>query len=285
MAVPCLVALVASDIWAATVAPAVLPARTFRVTRVVIATPTGDPVNAGSADNEFTFMGAAGVATIPVQATVTPAADAATIGSSIKWTIDAVPPGSTLTWDHPWPGEPTAGQGVNAVATLTGYPTSNAGFGARTIKMEVIQGARVVTTRTTPIELFFERDMPATGRTDPNWYFYWLEAIGGRANTIYGGAGAGLFGEAPGMLQWSYPVAPNKTRVIVYDAARLVDTGDPCVASGVRLTTGIDAFVDTVLHENHHTVQIAAADAVVGTAAGTSWRFGWSWNQGANNNH
>src|SRR4051812_21343557 len=122
---PLSISLLISLCWsahAASPATGTLARRIFRITTVTIATPTGDPVNAGSADNEFTYMGTDGVATIPVQAMVTPASDAETIGDSIKWTIDAVPPGSTLSWNHPWPGEPAAGQGVNAVATLTGYP-------------------------------------------------------------------------------------------------------------------------------------------------------------------
>jgi hypothetical protein len=53
----------------------------------------------------------------------------------------------------------------------------------------------------------------------------------------------------------------------------------------VRATTGIDTFEDTVLHENHHTVQIAGADTMVTIAPGGPWRFGWSWNQGASHNH
>lgn len=278
-------AILAGDAVAAAVPPAVLTKRKFTIAKVEIAKPTGDPVTAGSADNEFTFMTAAGVATIPVEATITPTSLAASVGPTIKWTFVSLPAGTVLTWNNPWPGEATAGQGRTAIATLTGYPTNNSGFGLKTIKMEVLQGIRVIATKTANIELFFEKNMTATGRVAPNWFFYWLQAIGGRANTIYSGAGGGSFGDAPGMLNWSYGTAPDKTRLNIYDAAAVDDPGEACTTRGIRATTGIDTFEDTVVHENHHTIQIANADTALGITPGTPWRFGWSWNRGANNNH
>lgn len=254
---------------------------TFRVT---ILKPTGDPVTAGSADNEFTFVAPGGIATIPVEAKIEPAKLVATFGDQIKWTFVSVPAGSVVTWNNPWPGEPTAGRGVTAVATLTGYPTTNAQFGLRTIKMEVIRNLKVLSTKTAKIELFFARDTVATGRSAPNWFFYWLNAIGGRANTDYGGA-SGIYGEAPGILRWSYGTGQDKTKVIIYDLAKTDDAGDACSAHGAKRTTGIDTFEDTVVHENHHTVQVANADAVVGVVPGGPWRFGWAWRQGGNHNH
>lgn len=262
-AAACLTILAASDSWAATVPPALITKRSFTITKVVIATPTGDPMTAGSVDNQFTFAGAGGVATaagevtIPVQATVTPAADAATIGSSIKWTIDAVPAGSALTWSPAWPGDPTAGQGVNAVATLSGYPTSNSDFGPRVIKMEVIQGGKVLTTKTTPIALFFKATDTAPGRTAPNWFYYWNGSAAGELNAIYAATILNLsnnpvFGDTPAGKFWSTYAGPRR-RIRISDRAR---TSDTRLDGSNQTVTGIDLFANTVAHENRHVKQV-----------------------------
>ena len=246
-----LAVLASADAWAAIVPPALVSKRKFTIVKVEIAKPTGDPVAAGSADNEFTFMGAAGVATIPVQATVTPTANAATIGSSIKWTFVSIPPGTVLTWNNPWPGDSTAGQGVNAVATLTGYPASNSDFGPRTVKMEVIQGTKVLATKTALIELFFERDMPATGRTAPNWFFYWNQTAAGELIAIYVPA-LGDFGQTPAGKFWSTYAGPRR-RTYISDGSQLADTRRDGTGLAV---TGIDLFTNVIAHENRHVQQI-----------------------------
>lgn len=258
-----------------------------------ITKPIGDPALAPNADNEITFNGAAGVATVAVEATITPASATAEAGNLLRWSmvrrhgafvVRDTGPGTTSNLWTTADATGKLGLGLTNTLTMTGYPANNSDFGPWEIRLAVEQeGAGV--HEETPVELFFDRDQVATGRTDPNWFVYWLQAIGGRANTDYGGAGVGLFADTPGMINWSYGAAPDKTKIVVYDVARLNDAGDPCVVGGAVPTTGIDTFEDTVLHENHHTVQIANADAVVGTVPGTPWRFGWSWNQGLNHNH
>jgi hypothetical protein len=254
------------------------------VAKVTIEKPTGDPVAAGSADNEFTYTGAAGEATIPVRAKIEPASAAGELSDKIRWSLVTVPAGSTLSWNATWPGDTTKGRGATTNAKLTGLPNSNSQFGPRTVQMELVLDSGVATTETANIELFFERDAIASGSTAPNWFRFWLEAIGGRANTSYRGAGTN-FGEAPGMLRWSYTTARDKTAIDIFDLARTADPGDACTTGGLKATTGIDTFEDTVRHENHHTVQIANADAVVGIVANTAWRFGWSWDISVPHNH
>lgn len=265
-----------------------LPKKTITVFNVAIAKPTGDPVAAPSADNEYTYMGVAGVATIPVEADITPLKVEGDVKDLIKWTFVSIPAGSVLTWNNSWPGQTTAGKGKTAVATLTGYPSSNNEFGPRSIKMEVIRNGKVLLTKTTPIELFFKRDDVATGQSLPNWIFYWSQAIGSSANIQYQAANpAGAFGVTPAMLYWSYATAHDKTKIIVYDTAKLEDSGqwDGCSPRYGMGTTGIDAFEDTVVHEGKHVLQISQADPIVGTTQGTPWRFGWSWGQGGSHNH
>lgn len=272
----------------ATVPTITLPQKTITVFSVAILKPTGNPVTAPSLDNQFTYSGAAGVAIIPVEANVTPLKVENDVKDLIKWTFTSIPTGSVLTWNNSWPGDSTAGKGKSAVATLTGYPANNSVFGPRTIKMEVIRNGKVLFTKTTPIELFFNRDDVATGRSLPNWIFYWSQAIGSGANIAYQSANAsGAFGVTPAMLYWSYSTAHDKTKIIIYDQAKFEDSGGwaGCSSHTPNKTTGIDAFEDTVIHEGKHVIQIAQADPIVGTSQGTPWRYGWSWNQGSANNH
>lgn len=271
--------LAVKDAEAAAVAPVALTKRKFTTAKVEIAKPTGDPVTAGSADNEFTFMTAAGVATIPVEAAITPTSLAASVSPTIKWTLDPIPAGVTLTWNNPWPGQPTAGQGRTAIATLTGYPANNAGFGLKTIKMEVMQGTRVIQTKTTTIELFFERDMTATGRTAPNWFFYWNQTPAGTAEAQYS-ATTGNFGTTPAMLNWATYGGPRR-RVTLDDSTRLNDRRRDGTN---QVITGIDLFANVILHENFHVTQVFSNNGVAFSTAVTGLlrdapSAGWSFNR------
>ena len=258
------------------------------VVQVELVTPKGDPVaapkNSGDGQNEFTFNNASpGVLTVNFKAKVTPnTVDLNKVKDKVFFTVANV--GSAPTWDGANPGGKSSVSGTDLVAkaSFSGLPANNADFGIKNVELKfdgnVIESPNV--------EVFFNRDAtnhPGGQAGSPNWFHYWLEAIGGRANTQYVAALGGNFGETPGMLHWSYTVAQDKTRVDISDVAKTSDSGDACASGGKKMTTGIDTFEDTVLHENHHTVQVAAADAVVGIVAGSPWRYGWSWNQGAHN--
>lgn len=287
-----------------TVPTITLPKKTITVFDVAILKPIGDPVTAPSLDNQFTYSGAAGVATVSVEANVTPGKVEGEVKDLIKWTFTSIPAGSVLTWNNPWPGEPTAGQGKSAIATLTGYPTNNSDFNGpskfRTIKMEVIRNGKVLKTKTTPIQLFFKAEDTATGRSVPNWIYYWSQAIGSSANVEHGTPTQWSgFGVTPAMAYWSYTTPHDKTKIIVYDLAKDLDDGtwpdyvdtngisQSCTPANPIMTTGIDAFRDTIIHESQHVLQIAQADTIVGTVNNTPWRYGWSWSWlgAVNHNH
>ena len=99
------------------------------------------------------------------------------VSDLIKWTITGIPQGTTISWDHPWPNDPTAGQGASATATLTGYPADNSGFGLKTVNMILIRKSdgRQFNPASASIGLFFARDAVAAGRSDPNWFYYWQQ--------------------------------------------------------------------------------------------------------------
>jgi hypothetical protein len=253
--------------------------------KVIIVHPTGDPVTAGSATNEFTYSAATpGVLTINCRARVDPdtAANRADANNRLRWTITAVGT-SALSWSTPAPGDPTKGKGLDTTATFTDLPPNNGDFGTKTVTATLDGGG---CTEQTSIEVFYPKSAmnhPNPGQgTTPNWFFYWSQVIGNPAHIRYGGAGPGsLFGETRGMTQWSYAAVPDKTLVHVYDKA---STSDGAIAGLHGPLTGIDLFENTVLHESEHVAQIARADPVVGIHAGTCWKGGWSWNV-ANHNH
>jgi hypothetical protein len=259
-------------------------------------TPAGDPVNspvdAGNTPasipdgaNEFTFSDAIpGVLTMKLKAKV-PGISSLPAAEQAKFTFEVDTIGSsTFAWDVANPGgkATVSGDFITATATYTGLPQNNTDFGLK--KARVKHGGN--NAGEAKFEVFYPKDEtnhPGGQAGSKNWYHYWKDALG-YADIEYKGAGP-LFGEAPGMTGWSYALPKNKTVVYIYDLAATQDPGDPNSNHGQKKTTGIDTFVDTVLHEKKHTVQIGLADAVVGLAANSPWKHGWSWNRGAQHNH
>lgn len=133
-------------------------------------------------------------------------------------------------------------------------------------------------------EVFFPRDAtnhPGGQAGSPNWYHYWATLVPGHQLT-YGGVGNGPSAEVIAMTGWSYALPQNKTQITLYQKLcgkfRSYGVGEEF--------SGVDRFIGTVIHEAKHVDQIARADQLVSTGqAGTPWRNGWSFNQGANHNH
>lgn len=251
--------------------------------RVVIEHPTGDPVNSPSATNEFTYSAAnPGVLTIECRARVEPDdAEARTQAQNrARWLIDAIGD-SQLTWAPADPGNPTQGSGLAATATFRGLPRRHDDFGSKTVSLTVC-GSQPVTTI---VEVFWPKNaknhppdgLAHPGGTAPNWFYYWRQVIGeGHMQHVrYGGAGpAGVFGETPAMLHWTYAGALNKRRILIYDRA---SRRDGPIAGLHGPLSGIDLFRNTFLHERQHVRQIRQADAIVGIHPATCWANGWSW--------
>jgi uncharacterized Zn-binding protein involved in type VI secretion len=230
---------------------------TFTIT---IKKPSGDPLTSGSQDNQFTYVGATGTANIAVEAEINPSSAAANqdIIEKIKWSLASVPNGTTLTWATPFPGDMTAGKGLNNVATLSGYPTSNNDLGLRTIRLQVVDGAIVQSTQTATIALFFERDTMATGRDVPNWFFYWNQTPAG-GPTVSFKTIAGIFGRTPALRLWSTYGGP---RSAVWVTSLVLGSDIRLDGSGERVT-GIDLFANTVAHEKRHVQQVTDSNTVM----------------------
>ena len=245
----------------------------------------------GDGQNEFTYDAAApGVLTIDLKVLVKPTGTAGVTGhDGVKFSdrcVFTLPTiaGSTFAWDAANPGGKSTASGENVIAkaTYTTLPALNSEFGLK--EAEFMCDSETDVLPKAEFEVFYMKDEtnhpevgPYPGPRPPNWYYYWKNALG-YTDIEYHGGGP-LYGEAPGMLRWSYLAAPLKDVVYVYDLASQVDPGDADADHGLRQTTGIDVFVDTVLHEKKHVEQIDLADTLVTMSAGTPWQHGWSWNQ------
>ncbi len=246
-----------------------------------ITTPNDDPTTTtgANATNERTYTTAASpVLTVPCVAGSVPDP------SKLRWRIDDA--GSIrATWVPHVSGDPYTGTGASPTATYTGMPTDNSAFGAKTITL-TMDGSSCTDSQV--VELFFPKlatNHPGGQAGSPNWFCYWRQAVGNPPNLVHE-AGAGLYGHVKAMVFWNYAIAlAPKTEITINDLAAGVDPGcfENTIHGAVR-TTGIATFWDTIVHEGVHVTQIAAADPLVGTAPGTPWEKGWSWNR-INDNH
>jgi hypothetical protein len=133
------------------------------------------------------------------------------------------------------------------------------------------------------IQVFYTKNAtnhPGGEAGSRNWYHYWKAAYGLGSCFVYDDwVGIAM---VSGMVYWSYADAPDKiTRYMQNGSAGEVKWEVDPVYFGPW--TGIDAFYNCCHHETHHVSQISSADGIVGTAAGTCWRYGWSWNQVSHN--
>jgi len=246
---------------------------------IEMVTPAGDPVNkatqSGDGQNEFTYSTASpGILTMNLKARVTPSCVADLIKDQCRFTVDPIA-GSTLDWDTANPGgKPTvSGDELLATVRFTGLPANNTAFGRK--KAAIYFNASKKDEEN--YEVFFPRDKANhPGGSDPNWFYYWSQVYV-NANVHYVAA-AGT-GQTPAMTAWNYNLAASKTRIEI-------GNGHPAKGSsyGVgEVTSGIDRYIMTVIHEEKHVAQIAAADALLPTSGADSFRFGWSWSQAIHN--
>jgi hypothetical protein len=296
-----LCAILARHGFASNVSAPLLPKKTYSKGTAEIQSPSGDPLAAPSAANQFTLSGENGVTTIPVQAVVTPSRLGASLGNQIKWTLGGLPPTITVTWDHPWPGDSASGQGLSAVATLTGYPANNSDFGVKTLKMALVRPSdnKVFNERSTSIALFFKRDDVATARTPiPNWFFYWRQVVAGTANTEHVPDIAPVPGRTPAMRLWSTYGGP---RAQTWYSSSVTGPGVRSDGSD-EIVTGIDFFANVVAHENQHVQEIFQENSqpffsgntgILRAAPAAGWSFnvafssaaGALWNHFTDSNH
>jgi hypothetical protein len=81
------------------------------------------------------------------------------------------------------------------------------------------------------------------------------------------------------MTEWSYTEEPDKDDIVI-------GTGHPTKGRAYDVGeefSGIDCYIGAVIHEEKHVDQIARADQLVPAATGTTFRYGYSWNQAAHN--
>ncbi len=270
---------------------------TITIIKVEIKLPHGDPSisatawndpdsDAANVGNERTFSGgnSPGIATVtvPCVASIEPASVENEFSDRLRWSIDNVGPIQAV-WNPHVDCDPHKGKGLSPTATFTttadGLPANNDAFGTKVVRLQV--DGMDCGERTTNVEIFYPRDSKnhSGGQAgSPNWFHYWMQA---RPNPdVVFEPTLGAFGRVPGMTGWRYDVEPNKDRIEIGTAHP-----DKSKQYGVgKEYSGIDRMISTVIHEEKHVQQIAAADALMPPTNGNdSFRYGWSWNQATHN--
>ena len=235
-----------------------------------------------------------GVLTIPARIALLPdvAELRARFESRVRVRIDAINdshtggPNVQLAWDHAFIGEPTAGKGEydtadrlwKAQAAFTGLPPNNSDFATKTLTVHLLdEQDSVVLAKTVALQVFwpllispagarndanFAKNHPgpdlsstgaengggSAGQRAPNWFYYWRQEIPNATEARYAGTRLGnVFGASPAVYLFASGYTGIHARIVIGEIAQDVDhTGG--------LTTGIDAFDDTIQHENEHAI-------------------------------
>jgi hypothetical protein len=130
------------------------------------------------------------------------------------------------------------------------------------------------------VKFYYQRtgtQNPSIASPKPLNWFHYFNQVCGDIDATYQGTSGGNYACVPAMLYWSPTMTYSKTAIWVYDPAQ--GTNTPHTSDGV-ITTGIDCFSDTIIHENVHVDQIRQADLLVPHEA-----KGWSWNYTPNNHY
>jgi hypothetical protein len=196
-----------------------------------------------------------------------------------------------LSWDHAFSGETTAGNatydGWNlwiATATFTGLPMDNSDFGEKSSCVTVFKPTGVgvlYEPEEVPYEVFWPLvEDPAGARVDgnfaknhwgddlaasasdtgqnrpastraPNWFYYWRQVVPEAQYALYDSTDPAAYGEAPAIYSFARtgsggPYADPHNRTLIEPLAQ----GGPLLG----VTTGIDAFKDTAVHEEYHAI-------------------------------
>lgn len=271
-----------------------------------IMTPANAPLFSG---NEFTYSDAYpdGVLTVPVFIQIEPdtAQIRALFENKIRTRVSAINDSHLagtnvqLTWDHPFPGEPTAGKAMygdplpmplwQATATFTKLPPDNEDFGLKTLTVDFLgeAGNIVCSPRTREYEIFFARDatnhpdlpdkddldnfsatdVDTVGHGDStrsqNWFFYWNRTAAGdpdvRFASNYHDSFRADVAVVPTGYAWLTSTAPKDRIVVSPVNCREYDQRQDGSAEWV---SGIDLFANVVLHENRHVLQCIEHDAL-----------------------
>jgi hypothetical protein len=227
--------------------------------------------------NEFTFPSASnGVLTIQFKAGATGISDLNSIVGDVTFSIDNV--GQAPTWATGNSGgqATVSGNHLVATATFTGLPSSNSGFGEKTVKL--LYDGDVVEEKV--IEVFYPRDAdnhpggdqtPASSGSSraPNWFYYWNDAIGSSSVLFNDDMDLHLFtrayGMVPAMYHWDINMTYSKTEIWISDE---VVTSATRYDGSNQTASGIDWFANVLAHEEHHVQQISDADALLGNLNG-----------------
>jgi len=228
-------------------------------------TPKGNPAvepktTTSDGQNQFTFNN--GSLTITFKAKVTPSGMASKIAGKCFF---EVPELDNVKADGVTDGKVRAtleDDNLKATVTYSSLPNNNSGFGSKTVKLSMDGNTpETVYLLTCGIfEVFFkrgEKDHP--GGVTPNWYYYWMQAVGQTEAEAsaekYGGMtllqGTSWTDFDDGSRQWVSWIGDNVTAVGPANTVTLWKASEP-TRPAFTYTNAIDFFAHTVFHERQH---------------------------------
>lgn len=257
----------------------------------------------GRRNNEIVLSGI-GNQDVGLQAQVTPASAAAAVGNRLLWQL-VRPAQQSVTITHQFiPSITFANRGTSAAPTLrfSTMPAEHNAFGQHEVLLSLVEGGRTLAQRRAPLELYFEPKAVPTGRTVPNWFFYYTQifkqtlplleqmtlVIQYQPVSSYPDT-AGL---VPAMVEFQYSHTFFARTIILFDLA-YADEDQTLTYCGAleRPRRQLDLTFSTLVHEYAHVKQVTTCNQFLTTNIPSAWwahpgfAKGWSFNQGANSNH
>ena len=241
----------------------------FSVIRAQITQPTGDPTKPSEASqfNEIAFDKAT-----PGQLTFAcKAADSGGDNNKLWWWCEHnLGSQSQQHWEPPLDDiSDTFGKSAEPVATWSGLPATNSGFGQWTVHLTYQEQpgySEVIDEDSTKIEVFYkvaEANHPPPGQgTIPNWFFYWQQTGAGDPKARYDNN----INEV-GLTRWGGVYLPWRGDFIItkcpgqwYEDCFYVSElaqgttmgGIGPAGNGPTAPAGIDSFMITCRHERKH---------------------------------
>jgi hypothetical protein len=235
--------------------------------------------------------------------------------------VPYAPAGTVARWDGAAAPE---GSGTSPKFTIDGLPASNDDFGRKTVRVQLLDPgtpAKVLKEIAVPVEVFWPllvdltgpredanfakshngADLNAINATDhagqatrdatraPNWMVFWGQVVqandGIPADHLrYTDTLVDAFAVTPSVFYFDDGYIGRHDRLLIGESAQGEDP-DPDGAAPREATNGIDAFRDTVIHENHHAIDesVGFSNASFGTAIDGSTLVTdahWSFNLG-----
>ncbi|MBK6688971.1 MAG: PKD domain-containing protein [Deltaproteobacteria bacterium] len=257
----------------------------------------------GRRNNEIVLSGI-GNKDVGLEAQVIPSSAAAAVGNRLLWQL-VRPAQQTVNITHQFTPQVTfANRGIGASPTLrfSTLPARHTDFGQYEVLLSLVEDGHTLAQQRAPIELYFEPKTVPTGRTVPNWFFYYTQifkdtlpfaerislSIQYQAVSSYPDT-AGL---VPAMVEFQYSHTFFPRTIVLFDLAYSDnDLTSTYCGKLERPRSRLDLTFSTLVHEYTHVQQVFTCNQYLFTNIPSAWWVhpgfakGWSFNQEDHSNH